>query len=271
VSRSAPSGNGASDVQFSEPFASRERSSRVVFWDFDGTLAYREGMWRGALIEALTAVLPNHGVDADDVATGLRDCFPWHRPDIEHRHLDSADAWWAELEPAFERAYRRVGVAPQLASHAASLVRTRYCDPRRFTVFPDTRPALDRLALEGWRHVIVSNHVPELPQIVDALDLGDIIEAVVTSADTGYEKPNPKMFIEAVRRVEAPGEAWMVGDNPTADIAGARAVGIPAILVRNPDTRAGKHATLHDAVERIIESPQSGPDGAVALIRVGPR
>jgi putative hydrolase of the HAD superfamily len=226
----------------------------LVFWDFDGTLAVREGMWRGSLIEALSAVVPDHVVHADEVAEGLRDSFPWHRPDIEHCHLDTADAWWAELEPVFERAYTRVGIAPQLAARAASLVRERYCDPSRFTVFPDVRPALDRLAQEGWRHVIVSNHVPELPEIVDGLGLGDVIDTVVTSAHTGYEKPNPKMFVEALRLAGAPGEIWMVGDSPRADIAGAEAVGIRSILVRNADTDAAP-LTLYDAATRIMDGP----------------
>ena len=33
----------------------------VVLWDFDGTLAYRDGMWRGCLVEALAEVAPGHG------------------------------------------------------------------------------------------------------------------------------------------------------------------------------------------------------------------
>ncbi len=33
-------------------------------------------------------------------------------------------------------------------------------------------------------------------------------------------------------------EVWMVGDNVSADIAGAEAVGLPAVLVRGMDPRA---------------------------------
>ena len=53
-------------------------TENVVLWDFDGTLAYRDGMWRGCLVEALDEVAPGHGVIAADVKPGLRDGFPWH-------------------------------------------------------------------------------------------------------------------------------------------------------------------------------------------------
>jgi len=229
------------------------RSQRVVFWDFDGTLAFRHGLWRGSLIEALTAVAPNHCVGADEVAQNLTGGFPWHQPDVEHRHLD-ADAWWAALTPLFERAYTLAGVTRPVASAAASGVRAHYCDTRRFSLFADTRPVLEQLAREGWRHLIVSNHVPELPEIVHALGLDDVIETVLTSAHTGYEKPNPKMFAEAVARAGTPQEVWMVGDSPTADIAGAEAVGIPAILVHNANSAGGRSLTLHDAAEIVIRA-----------------
>jgi FMN phosphatase YigB (HAD superfamily) len=85
--------------------------------------------------------------------------------------------------------------------------------------------------------VIVSNHVPELPQLVDALGLGGLVDRVFSSALTGYEKPHPQAYLHALRECGRPAARWMVGNNPLADVAGAEAVGIPAILVRS--TRDG--------------------------------
>lgn len=48
----------------------------VVLWDFDGTLAFRDGRWRGCLVEALSEIAPGHGVTGADVAPGLHDGFP---------------------------------------------------------------------------------------------------------------------------------------------------------------------------------------------------
>ena len=45
---------------------------------------------------------------------------------------------------------------------------------------------------EGYRMIILSNHVPELPQIVCDLGLTDAFEAVLGSAQTAVEKPHPR-------------------------------------------------------------------------------
>jgi len=39
-----------------------------------------------------------------------------------------------------------------------------------------------------------------------------------------------------------PTSVWMIGDNPVADVAGAEAVGIPAILVRTRSDGAARSA-----------------------------
>jgi ribonucleotide monophosphatase NagD (HAD superfamily) len=44
----------------------------------------------------------------------------------------------------------------------------------------------------------------------------------------------------------------MVGDNVVADVLGAEAVGVPAILVRRPDPRAERYADTLAGVERFL-------------------
>ncbi len=54
-------------------------------------------------------------------------------------------------------------------------------------------------------------------------------------------------MLEAVADADA---AWMVGDNPEADVRGAEAVGLPAILVRGPKRGARHHC---EALARIVD------------------
>jgi len=219
------------------------RVVRAVLWDFDGTLAHREGMWSGALLAALDAACPGHGVTRDALRPGLRNGFPWHTPDVGHSH-GSADAWWAALAPLLSSACVGAGVAAADAERAAAALRDVYLDPAGWAVYDDVAPALARLA--AFRHVIVSNHVPELPALVDALGLS--FDAVVTSAAVGWEKPHPAIFRAALDAagVDA-SDAWMVGDNPVADVAGAEAAGVRAFLVRRdgaPGLAAAAEAIL---------------------------
>ena len=111
-------------------------------------------------------------------------------------------------------------------------------------------PALQATRQAGWRNVILSNHVPELPALVGALGLEDLIDGVYTSAAIGYDKPHPEAFRHALRESGDPARRWMVGDNPVADVKGAQALGIPALLVR---TEGGEPDALA-AAQRVIAS-----------------
>lgn len=224
---------------------------RVVLWDFDGTLAVRDGRWSGCLLECLAEV-EDHEVAIDDLREHVRGGFPWHQPEIGHTHIQDADSWWAALTPRFVAALSAVGVKTGTAEAASELVRTRYVEPAQWTVFPDVEPALAALRARGWHNVVLSNHVPELPELISALGLDQLIDRVFTSARVGWEKPNAKIFTAALIALGDPGQAWMVGDNPIADIAGAEAVGIPAILVRTDG-----HSGLDAAVTRIAEGLSS--------------
>lgn len=231
----------------------------AVFWDFDGTLAYRATTWSGCLIEAIATIDPDHGLVGADLIPGLRGGLPWHHPEHGHPHLNTADAWWDALYPLFQAAYVGAGVDERVAAQAARMFRSCYIDPTRWTVFPDAVAVLDELTAAGWAHVIVSNHVPELEQLIAALGLSRHFTAVVNSAIVGWEKPNRRIFEAALDRAGHPQRVWMVGDNPVADIAGASALGIPGIHV-SPRTDG-----LRTSVTELLgEAPGARPRGRSA-------
>lgn len=230
-------------------------SQKTVIWDFDGTLAERPSLWSGTMAEVLREHFPGSGITRDDLSPYMKEGFPWHTPDIPHPELSAAGAWWALMERAMAKAYEAAGVEKEKAVYLAALAHRRYVDPSGFILFEDTVYTLERLSQSGWRHVILSNHVPELPDIVAGLGIERYFFRVISSAETGYEKPNPEAFNIALDACGHPGTVWMVGDNPVADIKGANNAGIPAILVHSPNPgNAEYHAdTLKDIIP-IIES-----------------
>jgi len=206
-----------------------------LIWDFDGTLAYRVGEWPAwtqALLEVLDRETPGHGVDPELLRPFLRTGFPWHSPEVHHPHLASADAWWGALEPRFADAFRKVGYDADSARRMAKVVRRAYLDPGRWRLYDDALPALEELSSRGWKHVLLTNHVPELEEIVHHLGLNRNLHRVFNSAETGYEKPHPEAFRGVLEDLPGADAVWMIGDNADADVAGAKAAGIPAILVR---------------------------------------
>jgi putative hydrolase of the HAD superfamily len=58
---------------------------------------------------------------------------------------------------------------------------------------------------------------------------------IFNSAETGYEKPHPHAFQMVLDAFPDATVLWMIGDNIEADVAGAQALGIPAILVGERD------------------------------------
>jgi putative hydrolase of the HAD superfamily len=228
---------------------------RLLIWDFDGTLAHRRGEtgWSILLAEALDAEEPGHAHSAETFRPHLRDGFPWHRPEVAHPELCEPEAWWASVRPILARAYEAAGYAPSRAPELADAARRLYCDPGvGWALFDDTLPALQSLSEDGWTHAILSNHVPELRQIVAGLRLDDVVAGVSCSAETGYEKPHAAAFASGLDRFR-PTAAWMVGDNVVADVLGAEAVGIPAVLVRRPDPRAARYADSLADVAQFLE------------------
>jgi putative hydrolase of the HAD superfamily len=200
---------------------------------------------------------PGHGYPASAFAPGLTSGFPWHEWQRPHPELADPDRWWESLRPALRGALELAGVSGPVADRASNQFRAEYLRLDRWSVFADTCPALERLRRSGWRHAILSNHCPELPDLVDGLGLAGYFDVVLTSAAIGFEKPHPEAFAIALRELGDPETVWMVGDSVEADIAGARRAGIPGILVRRAAPGVECAPDLAAAAELIEAEPPS--------------
>ena len=67
-----------------------------------------------------------------------------------------------------------------------------------------------------------------------AAGLDRLAPFVIVSEEVGYAKPDPRIFRDALRLtgLAAPGQVMFVGDNPLADIEGARKFGMKTAWVR---------------------------------------
>ncbi len=109
----------------------------------------------------------------------------------------------------------------------------------RFSAFADARPALLKARGRGRRVVVVSNWDVSLHERLEQLELAPLLDGIVTSAGAGARKPSAAIFQRALALAGVqPGDAIHVGDSVEDDVAGARAAGIEAILLRR-DGNAG--------------------------------
>jgi putative hydrolase of the HAD superfamily len=120
---------------------------------------------------------------------------------------------------------RRLGGDELLAALLASL---------RFVAFPEAGAALTALRAHGARLVVVSNWDVSLHEVLARTGLAGRVDAVLTSAEAGAAKPDPALFAAALRAAGGvpPGDALHVGDSVDVDVAGARAAGVEAVLLR---------------------------------------
>jgi putative hydrolase of the HAD superfamily len=208
-------------------------------------------------VDVLNNYEPGHHVSREQIRPFLSEGFFWQKPWKTHSHITNADDWWSEMNLTFKRAFEGVDFNPNRAQELARLVRKYYINPYRFKLYDDTLPTLIALQEKGWKQGILSNHVPELADIVNSIGLSPFIDFCISSAVSGYEKPNPQAFKNALHVAGNPEKVWMIGDNADADVSGAEAVGIKAILVRKPNTSGVKHCAPNlTSTIKIIESEE---------------
>ncbi|KAG2577030.1 haloacid dehalogenase-like hydrolase domain-containing protein 3 isoform X2 [Panicum virgatum] len=102
-------------------------------------------------------------------------------------------------------------------------------DAWRLPVGADT--TLRELKDAGVKLAVVSNFDTRLWKLLKDLNVSDMFDAIVVSSEVGYEKPAPEIFKIALDQigVEAT-NAVHVGDDETADKAGANAIGLECWL-----------------------------------------
>jgi putative hydrolase of the HAD superfamily len=103
----------------------------------------------------------------------------------------------------------------------------------QFSAFADAPTALAAARDRGQRVVVVSNWDVSLVAVLARVGLEPLLDDVVTSAGVGARKPAAAIFEAALARAGCIAEqAVHVGDSVEEDIAGARAAGVQAVLLR---------------------------------------
>jgi HAD superfamily hydrolase (TIGR01662 family) len=98
-------------------------------------------------------------------------------------------------------------------------------------LYPDVRPALERLRALRLQVGVVGNQTARAESILRSLGLP--VDWIATSAGWGVEKPEPEFFDRVVAETGAePDEVLYVGDRLDNDIRPALAAGLHTVLVR---------------------------------------
>lgn len=204
---------------------------KVIFWDFDGTLTVPGSLWSASVLRALKKAWP----ETPHTREQMRQCvvdtgFTWHTP-LEDHTKSVGEQFWIDLHEHFREELEKLGIEKEIAKKAAYGVREEVLRVENYTVQPDAKEVLARCREMGYENWVLSNNYPELPELMEKLGLAEYFAGMIVSGKEGYDKPNQKLYDIAKQRAGDVERAYMVGDNPVADIAGGRQAGLVTILV----------------------------------------
>ncbi|MBW4579019.1 MAG: HAD family hydrolase [Tildeniella nuda ZEHNDER 1965/U140] len=105
-----------------------------------------------------------------------------------------------------------------------------YCMPFQFLT-----ETLSQLKQQGYLLGIVTNGRGQIQnRSIDGLGIRDYVDAILISEIEQVRKPEPEIFRRAAQRLDvAVQDSVFIGDNPEADILGAKRVGMKTIWKRD--------------------------------------
>lgn len=222
----------------------------AVFFDVGNTLLYPHP----SVSEVVRQVLAEEGHVRD--LSAIDGFMPLVDEYYEDRYRTDDTFWTSEEETSqvwvgmYSLLCRRLGIAAS-AERIARRVYDEFGDPTRWRFYDDVVPALRRLRDRGVKTGLVSNWDRRLEGIVRGVEPALAIDTVVSSAEVGIHKPDPRIFLLACDRLGVqPHEAAHVGDHHYADILGATAVGMRAVLI---DRHGGEHPGTEPFIRSLDE------------------
>jgi HAD superfamily hydrolase (TIGR01549 family) len=105
-----------------------------------------------------------------------------------------------------------------------------------FKAYDDAVPTLETLHKRGLILGLISNVAQDMESTYEKLGYQPYLSFKVTSAEVGFDKPRPEIFLAALDKAKVkPEESLYVGDQYQIDIVGARGVGIKPLLIDRND------------------------------------
>lgn len=222
-----------------------------------GIVAARRASWIRALTRARAAHLPSEA----EFARFERWCAAEERkgraPDLQRQA-----GWMAQ----------RTGGRVQVTPLRRDLDRGILAAP--IELAPGARPVLARLRRAGFRIALLSNLIFESPRAIRQLltrwEILAYLDAMVTSADAPWSKPDPRIYRRALRRLGvAPSRAIHLGDLPL-DVEGARAARMAAARIdphsrrpaRRTDPRVVGYASWKEVTVESLRQTILAPEAA---------
>lgn len=198
----------------------------VTFDDFN-TLRYSEGE-REDIIYQISRELKSRGLEFDNQE------FLGHyfRADKDYRRTLKETLHESLLDEIVFSALVTCGRQPENVREAIREAVDQGIKARGTRWFPDAKRTLRSLRERGYRLGLISNTHWRVP---DGLrkEFEELFDVVTLSYEHGFAKPHPSIFLATLIKLGVdPKDCLHVGDDPTADVRGARGVGMKTVFIK---------------------------------------
>jgi len=206
----------------------------------------------------LADALARRGVAAS--ADALAKAEPYVKQELDHgptiRTTDDRGRGYVYFDRILELA--GIPSSPATAEAIEELVSFNDREGAFDVVTPGAVDALKRLRHAACRLVVVSNSNGRVRRILRRTGLEPYVDLILDSHEEGIEKPDPRIFEIALARSKADRSATIhCGDIYHIDVAGARAAGLPAVLLDAAglyaDADCPRVQSLPEFAERLLE------------------
>lgn len=153
------------------------------------------------------------------------------------------------VEASIEHVCATIGVQVSTEQMTSAVeIRLKYIR-RALEPRADALPALRQLKNGGYKIGLLSNCSIEIPILWPETPFVDVMDTAVFSSRERLKKPDRRIFYLACERLGVSPEACLyIADGENFELAAAAAVGLHAVLLRNPDRDDDREA-LREARE----------------------
>lgn len=144
--------------------------------------------------------------------------------------------WWKEV---VHRVFSEVGMVDNFDRFFEE-VYDQFRDAQGWVLFPETLEVLQELKRLDLKLGVISNFDGRVYSVMKSLGILAFFETVTISSETGYCKPDRRIFQSAVQAIGVPAdEILFVGDSLHDDVEAGQKAGLVSVLV----DRQNRHAS----------------------------
>jgi putative hydrolase of the HAD superfamily len=150
--------------------------------------------------------------------------------------VENQKLWWKDI---VRRVFSEVGMVENFDKFFDQVYDT-FKDSQGWVLFPETRSVLAELKTAGLKLGVISNFDTRIYSVMQSLDILSFFDAITTSSESGFCKPDREIFEAAVRSLNSEvSETLLVGDSLRDDVEAGTRAGLHGILI----DRTGRHAS----------------------------